>query len=146
MSGSWDKEDLPNLNHGNHQITSPCTPRYNCIVWAAGEDDRWWWPKEYGFWPRHAPREETIDAFALAFEILGYRECRDGSLEVGYEKIALYATKYGNTLKPTHASRQLSDGRWTSKLGRAEDIVHETAQDVNGRVYGEPIRFMRRAI
>jgi hypothetical protein len=76
-----------------------------------------------------------------AFLSLGYEDCDDGSLESDYEKVALY----GTTLFYTHAARQLSNGRWTSKLGRAEDIEHDTADDVAGGLYGKVAQFIKRA-
>ena len=44
----------------------------------------------------------------------------------------------------THAARQLPNGKWTSKLGKAEDVEHESPEDVAGGVYGEVVQFMRR--
>ncbi|MCG8587287.1 MAG: hypothetical protein MI757_21490 [Pirellulales bacterium] len=46
----------------------------------------------------------------------------------------------------THAARQLPDGRWTSKLGKAEDIEHDSANDVAGGLYGEVVEFMKRPV
>jgi len=40
----------------------------------------------------------------------------------------------------------LPSGKWTSKLGRLEDIEHDTPDDVAGGVYGEVAGFMKRAI
>jgi len=73
---------------------------------------------------------------------LGYEECRDESPEEGYEKVALC----GFGFYYTHAARQLPNGRWTSKLGKAEDIEHESPDDVAGGLYGEAVQFMRRRI
>jgi hypothetical protein len=66
----------------------------------------------------------------------------DESLESGFEKVALY----GSGAFYTHASRQLADGRWTSKVGRSEDIEHDSPGDVAGGVYGEVVRFMKRPV
>ena len=145
MFGSQGFELLPNLNSGNHRITSPRKNRYNCIAWAANVDTQWWWPTRKGFWPPGIPREETLSAFLAAFATLGYEECRNGSLEHGYEKVALYARRNeNNDLVPTHAARQLRDGRWTSKLGSQEDIEHLEVENVNGPSYGSAVKFMRR--
>ena len=76
----------------------------------------------------------------LAFESLGYRECDDGSLESGFEKIALYAI--GMDVIRTVA-RQLDDGRWTSKLGQLEDITHSSTDAIEDSDYGEVVQFMR---
>ncbi|MCW2165431.1 hypothetical protein B0I12_002586 [Microbacterium hydrothermale] len=95
------------------------------------------------YWPPSAPLEVTLEAFVVAYRSIGYRECQDGELEEGYEKVAIYADDSGN---PTHASRQLPDGRWASKLGRSEDIEHDTAADIAGDEYGSVGLFMRRKI
>jgi hypothetical protein len=43
-----------------------------------------------------------------------------------------------------HAARQLPTGRWTSKLGKAVDIEHDTPEGVTGPVYGAVVKFLRR--
>ena len=140
-------DEFPNLHPQNYSITSPRKNRYNCIAWAAGCETRWWWPAEKGFWPEGIPREVTLAAFVAAFDTLGYEPCGDGSLEQGYEKIALFARKeHDGTLVPTHAAKQLSNGRWTSKLGALHDIEHLKVEDVNGPGYGAPVQFMSRPI
>ena len=44
---------------------------------------------------------------------------------------------------PTHAARQFPGGRWTSKLGPAEDIEHEL-EELAGPLYGEVVLILRR--
>ena len=44
---------------------------------------------------------------------------------------------------PTHASRQLSNGRWTSKLGPSERIEHDF-DALEGAAYGQIAQIMRR--
>lgn len=147
MPNSWSPNALPNLNSNNHRITSPTKNRYNCIAWAAGSETKWWWPVNKGFWPEGVPREVNMHAFLGAFATLGYEECKDGSLEDGYEKVVLFARQDdAGYLKPTHAARQLRNGWWTSKLGPLEDIEHAESDDVKGPCYGEQTKFMRRAI
>jgi hypothetical protein len=109
---SWSPEDLPGLTENNCVCTSPYKRRYNCFAWAAGDDGNWWCPLAY--WPEGVPREDTLEAFVAAFETRGYAECADSSLEDGYEKVALYAVREAGVDVPTHAARQLVDGRWTS--------------------------------
>lgn len=106
--------------------TSPASLEYNCIAWAAGETDRWWWPDSMGlsYWPEGVPRRETVDAFVQAYRTLGYESCDSQSPEFGVEKIAIYVNDLG-LRRPTHAARQLPSGKWTSKLGRREDIDHD---------------------
>lgn len=137
--------DFPRLNPDRYRITSPATKRYNCVAWAAGENTFWWWPNPYSYWPRRVPRQEHVTAFVCAFETLGYTRCGDGTLEHEFEKIALFGkTCDSGVIKPTHAARQLESGRWTSKLGRDEDIEHLCPEDLNGPGYGEVVQFMRR--
>lgn len=142
MVGSWRPGDLPNLTSSNFRITSPTKNRYNCIAWAAGCNQRWWWPTSQGYWPEGVAKEETIEAFADAFAALGYKKCNDASSEDGFEKVAIYA----KGPHPTHAARQLSNGKWTSKLGPLEDIEHSKPDDVGGPVYGVAVLFMKRRV
>jgi hypothetical protein len=46
---------------------------------------------------------------------------------------------------PTHAARQLASGRWTSKLGKAEDIEHEL-RDLEGDVYSSVVLVLKRPL
>lgn len=139
---------FPNLNPDDFAVTSPRTPVYNCIAWAAGDDTSWWWPTPFAgpplggyYWPEGVPLVESVDAFVRTFRRHGYRECEDGELEHGYEKVALYTDADGT---PTHAARQLSDGSWTSKLGKGHDISHGSSSAVEGDAYGTATIFLRR--
>jgi hypothetical protein len=137
--------DFANLLAGTFEITSPATVDYNCIAWAVYDTNRWWWPDpDDGFWPSTVPMERTLDAFVKAYETKDFVRCNvddEGSLEDGFEKIAIYSNSEG----PTHAARQLADGTWTSKLGSAEDIMHRELEGVGGpRGYGQVVCFMKR--
>jgi hypothetical protein len=129
----------------DYRVTSPRDGDYNCIAWAAADTQNWWWPsqdvgKEY--WPPEVPRERTLDAFVAVFATLGYTVCEGEDPESGYEKIALFSDGNG---RPTHAARQLVDGRWTSKLGKAEDIEHGL-RGLEGAVYGSVVFVMKRPV
>ena len=135
-------EDLfPGLRGQLYHITSPRDGDYNCVAWAVGDDRNWWWPDAAGedTWPSGVPRHITLEAFREAFATLGYEVCDNDQLEPGYEKVALFALAG----VPTHAARQLPSGRWTSKLGRAEDIEH-ALHDLTGAVYGSVALVLRR--
>jgi hypothetical protein len=134
---------FPGLRGTPYLLTSPVERRYNCVAWAAGFSDDWWWPgpEATTYWPPGAPREETLDAFESAFAKFGYESCATGNPELGFEKVAIFADSDG---VPTHAARSLPNGRWTSKLGRREDIEHELSA-IAGDSYGSPARFMKRA-
>ena len=134
---------FPNLH--DCETTSPPSTKYNCIAWAAGDTERWWWPVTwpvgYCYWPAGAQRQPTINAFITAFSSLGYETCESTDLEVGFEKVAIYAKPWG---EPTHAAKQLCDGRWSSKLGRGEDIAHSSLHDLVAPLYGEVAVVLRR--
>lgn len=142
---SEDLESVfPNLTRSAYAITSPSTPEYNCIAWAAGDSERWWWPVagSFAYWPPNIPLQESLDAFIKAFGSIGFAPCGNANIEQGYEKIALYVDSNG---KPTHAARQLPNGRWTSKLGKSQDIEHEL-ESLSGAVYGVVAQILKRPI
>ncbi|MGL6097589.1 MAG: DUF7689 domain-containing protein [Fimbriiglobus sp.] len=66
---------FPGLIASGYRPTSPPDDGYNCIAWAAGEADRWWWPDPFGvsFWPPGVPRAESVEAFVAAYTTLGFR-------------------------------------------------------------------------
>lgn len=125
---------FPDLVGRPYQVTSPADDVYNCIAWAAGSSSVWWWPMDAPghYWPAGVPKVESLSAFQAVFDDLGYSVCADAESENGFEKIALFADSHG---QPTHASRQRPNGRWTSKLGKLEDIEHDL-RDIVGVEYG----------
>ena len=130
------------LAKGVYEIKSQRSNKYNCIAWAAGEDNQKWWPGvgPHAYWPDDISEELDLQSFVSAFSTLGYKKCSDGNLANGVEKLAIFAKASG---EPTHAARQLSNGRWTSKLGREEDIEHDLA-DLEGELYGHVTCFLMR--
>lgn len=143
MSSQEIEASFPNLRKSGYSITSPATIEYNCIAWAAGDTGAWWEPDPMNlyYWPPTIPRINNVEAFIKAYESLGYNICKDGKYEEGFEKIAIYVDV---NRKPKHAVRQLNSGRWTSKLGRLEDIEHTTLDSLCGSVYGTVAVFMKR--
>ena len=133
---------FPNLQQRLYMVTSPASPQYNCIAWAIGDQNNWWWPDPagLGYWPKEVPREESLRGFELAFATEGFVPCENTNLEPGIVKIALYA----NGEQPTHAARQLENGKWSSKLGPLEDIEH-TLDGLEGELYGTVCLIFRRA-
>ena len=136
---------FPGLRETNHLLTSPRDRKYNCIAWAAGDTRRWWWPDpqpddEGYYWPPEASNDENLATFVAVFMQLGYQPCDGEAAEPGWERIALYAT--GDSVT-THAARQLANGRWSSKLGRWEDIEHGL-RDLEGESYGTVAQIMKR--
>lgn len=92
-----------------------------------------------GYWPPGVPREETLDAFLAAFGTFGYTPTGDPSLEPDTDKVAIFAISG----VPTHAARQLPSGKWTSKLGQAEDIEH-LMNGLSGVIYGRVVLILKR--
>jgi hypothetical protein len=131
---------FPRLTATNHRVTSPSTTLYNCIAWAADDTKNWWQPGLHWPFPTH-PLDDTIAELRKVFESLGYEECPSSDWQPGLEKVALY----GVLEIYTHVARQLSDGKWTSKLGNEEDIEHDAPESVAGGIYGEVVLFMKRA-
>lgn len=138
------KAKFPRLHaSGDYEQRSPPDDRYNCIAFAAGETDRWWWPGRRSgvYWPPSAPFQKTVLAFVDAYASIGFEECDDGEFEEEYDKVVLYAK---NGL-PTHAARQEHSSRmWLSKLGSSFDIAHTSVDEIGGDEYGEPVQYLRR--
>lgn len=132
---SW----FPDLSHNYFRVTSPCDGDYNCIAWAAGENDRWWWPQT-AYWPDNVPEEITLAAFISAYQTLGYELCDNDRLDPGFNKVAIYLFDNG---RPSHAARQLANGNWTSKLGNGWDIEH-TLEGLVGQEYGHVRQILKR--
>jgi hypothetical protein len=146
---SFYEAQIPNLQRHSYVVRSDADPAYNCISWAAGDQERPWWPPDElsgpAYWRNGAPPAETIDAFVAAFRTLGYEVCDSLDLEEGVEKIAIYA--YDGTCRPSHAARRLPSGRWTSKLNTGIDIEHPDLNAVGGSElfsYGHVARIMCR--
>lgn len=135
---------LPNLSSGDYEITSEATMDYNCIAWSLEEDQKWWWPdsEEVYYWPENLPRNEELEAFIKVYEDRGYEICENHNLEQGYKKVALFADDSGI---PTHAARQLPNGKWTSKLGPEVDIEH-ALNGVEGPTYGKVVKVLKKSI
>lgn len=132
---------FPALAHTGFRETSPATDGYNCIAWAAGVSDRWWEPCAGYHWPDGVPRNYSVETLEAAYKAMGYKVCKDGALEEGFEKVAIFAIDKDFY---EHAARQLPDGKWTSKLGKNKDIEHDLASALEGADYGKIVRYMKR--
>jgi hypothetical protein len=140
----WYAEFFPNLNSANHTQKSPCDVSYNCVAWAAGKNNVFWWPREDHVWPIENKYGETIEAIVDLFNCLGYDICNNENFEKDYEKISIYAKCKGTRFTPTHVARQINNGYWSSKLGPEIDIIHQKVEDLSSPVYGKPMVFMKR--
>lgn len=128
------------LDCRNFHIESQIDKNYNCIAWAAEDTKNYWWPLEGGYWPEGSPRALTLDAFVAAFKTKGYSLCENELYEDGFIKIAIFVR---DDSTPTHAARQKSNGRWTSKCGKYKDIEHDL-KALCGPIYGSVVCYMKK--
>ena len=130
------------LSYEGFEFVGEPSKRYNCIAYAAGDTTNPW--SHYGdnYWPEHATRSADIQSLVEVFAGLGFVQCRDSSLEDGYEKVALYE-KQGEWM---HAALQTPNGRWRSKMGQGPVIEHLSPESLSGGMYGNPTIYMRRAL
>ena len=142
----WEEEARPYLVSEGYEVRSIKTWRYNCIAFTADDVSAWWWPDDAkdsdAYWPIDR-REEKLDCFMEAYQSLGYAACEEEGKEEGFEKIAIYAL---NGI-PSHAAKQLPDGRWKSKLGPDEDIHHNSVKALEDDFnYGKVVQYMKRPV
>ena len=135
---SWIDDEIPGLKASGYEVTSQPSNVYNCVAWAAGVDTDWWSHLIGYYWP--ARRSPAVEALVEVFVNLGYEICDNRDREPGFEKVAVF----GRSGRWSHAARQIEDGRWTSKLGPDEDIIHSSPDDLAGQLYGEVHCIMRR--
>ncbi|MCQ2219059.1 MAG: hypothetical protein MJZ33_11385 [Paludibacteraceae bacterium] len=139
---------FPALGKDPHfQITSDCTPAYNCIGWALGMNDVWVGldhPINYAWtwWPKEVPCDEKPGSLIALFEHFGFIECEDASIEEDYDKVALFADEEGWT----HAARVIGDNLMHSKIGTAWDIHHSGGNTLDDTMYGTIFAYMKRPI
>ena len=133
---------FPNLASEGFEIVGEPTTEYNCIAYAAGDTEDWWWPDESSYWPPWATLDNRIDSLQEAFAGIGYELCDDSHLEAGYRKVALYEEEG----KLQHAAVQMANGAWRSKMGEGPVIEHRSPESLAGGMYGDVHCFMRRPL
>jgi hypothetical protein len=133
------KRLFPELRGSDFRLTSRATALYNCIAWAVGVNDDWWEYRHPYTWPK-APRNPTVAAAIAVFVGQGFEQCADASPEVGWHKVAVYGDASGYT----HAAKQLPNGRWSSKLGKLQDIEHDTLESLYNTDYGKVVCILRK--
>lgn len=135
----WIDNLFPNIKTTSYKVTSGPSKEYNCIAWAAGDTTRWWCNAPGYCWPT-TNRSSLVKSLVDVFAGMGYETCNSSSLEEDFDKVALYE----QAGLWTHASRQLVNGHWTSKLGLDEDIEHESPEALVGDLYGTVHCIMRK--
>jgi len=136
---------FPALKGGKgYESTSPASIEYNCLSWALGIDWTRFDPEPQCagyYWFPGVEREWSLKAITKTLEILGYGICDSPGLEEGFEKVVIYIDE---TDTPRHFARQLTNGRWTSKLGDLNDIEHDTLDCLVIPDYGKPQLVLKR--
>ena len=137
------RRHFPRLFGDRYRVKSKSTKRYNCLAWAAGFTDTWWDAGPGGSWPQNLPDDGSVEAALQFFEYHGYRRTAslDTSFKEGVEKVAIYGDYHGYT----HAARQIALDRWTSKLGKLQDIEHHGVEDLYGTQYGSLVQVVVRS-
>jgi hypothetical protein len=129
---------FPMLAQRAYAVRGAPDKKYNCVAWAMGFTDEWWWPDPYSIWP-HRERRTTVASFTQLLQLQGFEPAANAQFESGYLKIAMYVLNG----VPTHMARIESPNLWSSKLGRDELIEHEP-DALNGSEYGKPEYFFRK--
>jgi|ERR1700677_1055722 hypothetical protein len=140
--------EFPQLRGGiGYRDTSEETIVYNCLSWALGiawtrYDPE---PKCAGYyWFPGVPRKWDEETLKILFGKHNFVPCGfDSGLEAGYEKVVFYSDDNG---VPTHFARQLSNGKWTSKIGAYNDIEHDTLECLISETYGKPGIVLKRKL
>src|SRR3989344_1968584 len=81
---------FPNLSQSGYRLTSPDTDDYNCVAWAAGDDQKFWDPAAGYYWPEGFKTSYHVDVLKDLFMSKGYIECDSSEFQIGKEKIAIY--------------------------------------------------------
>lgn len=134
--------EFPGLLSSEYEVTSPHDPKYNCIAYAVGDINHFWYDAQVKgyYWPPGEPSADTLEGWIRVFSIHGYIDADDDTLEPSYEKIAIYAGTEG----PEHVARQRASGVWTSKMGKGCDIDHARLAALEGDFYGSVVKVMKR--
>jgi hypothetical protein len=146
---NFSHPDFPRSFIQPFQVTSAITPIYNCIAYVYGDSTRPYWPYPFPqfafpevlyYWPPGLPRINHVDSFRQLYETIGYKVCQDGTLDLPWEKIAVFGK---NENDPKHAAKQLITGKWSSKLGTNYDVSHDI-HNISAGTYGDVLLYMRR--
>ncbi len=142
------ERDFPKLVANGYEKTSEDDIVYNCIAHTAGDKSNWWECYPWGpvdipgyYWPPNAKIGLELEALVSVYETLGYVLCDGPELEMGFEKVALYANENSEW---RHAAKQLPDGKWSSKLGEIEDVSHANPDDVSNDINGNVSLYIKR--
>jgi hypothetical protein len=143
MSGQLPHLELlfPALSASDYSRSSEADPAYNCFAFAVHDTKQYWQKvavRGY-YWPLE--RDDRLEDWIEALRLHNFVVTDDWSLEADFEKVCIFVNDDGS---PEHVSRQLASGKWTSKIGRLEDIEHSTLAGLEGREYGKSKVMLKR--
>jgi hypothetical protein len=143
---------LPGLvNVKNFRLMSSKDEKFNCFSWAIQKSE---WQNEWvdrfsPLWPLTEEEYQKFEppASATYVEVArreGFIKVKDPNkgelIENNIEKIALFSNSFGDFC---HATRQLKNGLWTSKLG-INWVIEHPLRALEGHVYGKVVVIMQR--
>jgi hypothetical protein len=125
-----DYELIPNSEKDSYNCISHTICLYDKLSWPIDSPDVYWLVKN----------EKTKESFEQFYEYHAFEKCYlDFSYDSNYTKVALY-TKDGI---PTHASIQIDDIWWESKIGQLGIIKHDLFE-IEGESYGSVSQIYRK--
>lgn len=129
--------------------------KYNCVSHTINVDQFNVWPQEndksfymntvgtISFWPKELPINKSLNNFLNFYQIFGYKEISDETLDKSVRKIAIFC-KEGTDLV-SHVSLMRGENLWSSKLGYGPLIFHQL-HSLEGKEYGEVKCIIKRPI
>jgi hypothetical protein len=112
------EQTFPNLAASGYRITGPATKQYNCIAWAAGDQDAWWQVDlADAYWPQGIPADGTVQSLVALFQSLGYEVCDSPELETDFDKVAIYAKGRSTPTPPASRRTAIGPANWASWCG-----------------------------
>jgi hypothetical protein len=114
---------------------------YNCISHTIGRKDVSSFPLDDNtdYWP--VKNEKTKKAFDEFYEYHGFEKMN--LLDFSYDPNCIKVALYMNNGIPTHASIQVDDIWWESKIGQLGIIRHDLFE-IEDDVYGEVVQIYRK--
>ncbi|RZJ46554.1 MAG: hypothetical protein EOO44_22705, partial [Flavobacterium sp.] len=101
LNSAENRESIIDLFPGlgddqNFKVTSNQDEKYNCIAWANGRSDIFWWPTEHKidgvFWPIEE-KDLNVSTLIKVFQTRGYTICENGDFDPKFVKVALYVNE-----------------------------------------------------
>ena len=128
---SYYKKLFPLLNKYD-LIHNSESELYNCISHTIGNKESSSWPNEIcDYWP--VKKELSISAFDDFYEYHGFEKVN--VLNILYDKNYIKVALFTKNNLPTHASIQIDNHLWESKIGSL-GIIRHNLFEIEGDIYG----------